>query len=273
MTLGGSADRVPWWSFTKTAIAIAALRLVEQGRLGLDDRVAGEAFTLRQLLRHEAGLPDYGGLRRYHEDVAAGRRPWPLDRLLAAVGSTRLLYPPGAGWAYSNIGYLRIAQLIERKTGLGLGEALASLLFDPAGLKTARLARHPGDLADVEMASAGAYHPGWVYHGLIVGTVADAARLVRSLACGRLLESSTFAAMIEPRALPEQRSDRHPDPGYGLGLMVTATQPEYHPLGHSGEGPGSRIAVYAFAGRASAVWTALPAARDADDQAFEMLGR
>jgi CubicO group peptidase (beta-lactamase class C family) len=41
--------RVPWWSFTKTALAAAALQLVAPGRLGLDDRIDGRAYTLRQL--------------------------------------------------------------------------------------------------------------------------------------------------------------------------------------------------------------------------------
>src|SRR3546814_15086788 len=75
--LEGIAGAVPWWSFTKTVIAIAALRLVERGALALDAPLAGEDYSLAQLLRHEAGLPDYVGLARYHADVAAGAAPWP----------------------------------------------------------------------------------------------------------------------------------------------------------------------------------------------------
>lgn len=55
----GLTDRVPWWSFTKTALAIAVLLLVEDGLLQLDEKLPDEAFNTRQLLRHEAGLPDY----------------------------------------------------------------------------------------------------------------------------------------------------------------------------------------------------------------------
>jgi CubicO group peptidase (beta-lactamase class C family) len=272
IALSGSRDRVPWWSFTKTALAIATLRLVDKDMLDLDEKLQGEAFTARQLLRHEAGLPDYGGIPRYHADVEAGGRPWPLDRLLAAVEATRPRHRPGAGWAYSNIGYLMIAQLIERISGQRLGAALASLVFDPAGLRTARVASDPRDLDDVQMGSASSYHPAWVYHGLVVGTVADAARLAWTLASGRLLKQRTFEWMIEPRPLPDYRSDRHPDPAYGLGLMLSATDPGALPFGHSGEGPGSRIAVYAYAHKAVGVWTALPSETDAEAQAYEMLG-
>lgn len=113
VTTTGLIDRVPWWSFTKTALATATLRLAEDGLLELDDRLPGEAFNARQLLRHESGLPDYGGVAQYHSDVAAGNQPWPVDRLLEAVDVRWLRYDPGTGWAYSNIGYFKITQLIE----------------------------------------------------------------------------------------------------------------------------------------------------------------
>lgn len=268
----GSTDRVPWWSFTKTALAIATLRLVEDGLVELDDKLPGEAFSTRQLLRHEAGLPDYGGIARYHSDVAAGKRPWPTDHLLKAVDVSRLRYDPGAGWAYSNIGYLRIAQLIERSSGLKLASALHSLVFEPARLESARLAAKPDDLIEVQMGNASGYHPGWVYHGLVVGSVEDAARLLWALAYGQLLKPESLAAMKERRALPEYRSDVHPDPAYGLGLMLTANEPDAHPLGHGGAGPGSKIAVYAQAHRVAAVWATSSSEVDPDVQVLEMLG-
>jgi CubicO group peptidase (beta-lactamase class C family) len=271
MTRSGTVERVPWWSFTKTVLSIAALRLVEKGAVSLDGNLPGHPFSLRQLLRHEAGLPDYGGIAQYHTDVAAGKTPWPVDRLLVAVDADHLLYVPGTDWAYSNIGYLRIAQLIERISGQELAEALADNVFDPAGLVSARLAKEQSDLADVQMGNASGYHPGWVYHGLIVGTVADAARLLWLLTNDRLLKPTTFAAMMERHALPDYRSTINPDPAYGLGLMLRAKNPNDHPLGHSGEGPGSRIAVYAKNRIVAAVWISLPSTVDAETCAFEML--
>jgi len=270
-TTAGLTDLVPWWSFTKTALAIATLRLVEDGLLALDEKVPGEGFNARQLLRHEAGLPDYGGIPRYHADVAAGKPPWPVDRLLEAVDIGRLRYEPGTGWAYSNIGYLRITQLIERTTGLKLASALQSLVFERAQLEGARLAVGPDDLADVQMADANGYHPGWVYHGLVVGSVKDAARLLWALAYGGLLNPASLAVMKERRALPEYRSHVHPDPAYGLGLMLTANDPDAHPLGHGGAGPGSKIAVYARAHRVAAVWASSLSKIDPDVRVMEML--
>lgn len=76
-------------------LATAALRLVEDSLLTLDGSLDCGRFNLRQLLRHEAGLPDYGSVSRYHSDVAAGKTPWPIGRLLTALDVDRLRSEPG----------------------------------------------------------------------------------------------------------------------------------------------------------------------------------
>jgi CubicO group peptidase (beta-lactamase class C family) len=267
----GISGPVPWWSFTKTVLAIALLRLSEQGRVSLDHAVEGKLYTPAQLLRHEAGLPDYGLLLNYHTDVDARRSPWPVGALLKAVEADRLRYEPGQGWAYSNIGYREVARLIEKTSNWALADALADLVFIPAELATARLAVTPADLADVHMGDASGYHPGWVYHGLVVGTAVDAARLLHSLLAGGLVSDYSLARMLDPRPLPQFRSALTPDPAYGLGLMLAATNPLDHPVGHSGSGPGSRIAVYALQGSACVVWAATPSGVDPEAEVFRSL--
>src|SRR5262249_53200366 len=96
---GSSVAIVPWWSFTKTVIAAAALKLHEQGQLDLDAQVDSYPFTLRQLLRHTAGVGNYGGLAEYHQAVARGDHPWSDDALFARVPPAQLLFQPGGGWA------------------------------------------------------------------------------------------------------------------------------------------------------------------------------
>lgn len=267
----GIATSVPWWSFTKTVLAIALLRLSDGGRIDLDRTVAGKRFTPAQLLRHEAGLPDYGSLADYHAAVEAGNPPWTIEVLLEAVGADRLRHDPGQGWAYSNIGYWHVARLIEQASNRPLAEALADLVFIPAQLPTARLATTPDDLATVSMGDARDYHPGWVYHGLVVGTATDAARLVCRLLDGALLGKRTLARMLDPTPLPQFQSEHYPDPAYGMGVMLQATRPLDHPIGHTGSGPGSTIAVYGCHGLGCAVWASSFAGIDPVSTAFAML--
>lgn len=267
----GVTRSVPWWSFTKTALAVALMRLSEAGRVDLDAMVENQPFTAAQLLRHEAGLPDYGSLQRYQADVEARRRPWPIDALLHAVEADRLRYKPGHDWAYSNIGYWKVARLIEQASDRPLADALADLVFRPAGLATARLALVPAGLADVHMGDAVHYHPGWVYHGLVVGTAMDAARLLRRLLRGELMEPATLVRMLKGVPLPQFRSERYPDPAYGSGLMLSASNPLDNPIGHSGSGPGSRIAVYAQRGTTYVVWAATSCAVDPETECFYQL--
>jgi CubicO group peptidase (beta-lactamase class C family) len=188
---------VPWWSFGKTVIAAAALALVQEKRLALDAPLADRRYTLRQLLQHRAGLTDYGALAAYHAAVAAGEAPWPVALLLERTDAQRLRYEPGHDWGYSNIGYLFVRELIERTCGLALGDALAKLVLRPLRISNVQLARDPADLKDVHM-GVPSYHPGWVYHGLLVGPLREAALLLDRLMRGALLGPDLLAQMGEP---------------------------------------------------------------------------
>jgi len=90
---------VPWWSFTKTALATVALQLVAQGHLSLDDLIDSRPYTLRQLLQHRAGVPDYSGLAAYHEAIRQGDKPWGVPELLSRTAADQLDFEPGNGLA------------------------------------------------------------------------------------------------------------------------------------------------------------------------------
>jgi CubicO group peptidase (beta-lactamase class C family) len=272
------ATLVPWWSFTKTILAAAALRLVELGQLSLEEPLHGQSCCLRQLLQHRAGLPDYGELAAYQQAVERGDEPWPVETLLDRVDSQRQRYEPDKGWAYSNVGYWMVRRLIEQCCDEPLGSALNRLVCQPLDVANVRLAEIPSDLYGVEMGEAGPYHPGWVYHGLLVGPLASTALLLQRLMLGQLLSSPTLEMMARGFPLPTYAEPPWPAPAYGLGLMVSATTSGTH--GHSGAGPGSQIAVYGrMVGnlhRAVAVWmptSTIPSGvhRAADQSAVELL--
>jgi CubicO group peptidase (beta-lactamase class C family) len=243
---GREADRiVPWWSFTKTVLAAAALVLVRDGILSLDAPVGDKPYTLRHLLQHRSGLADYGGVPAYHEAVARNDEPWLVADLLHHADAHRLRYRTGEGWDYSNIGYLFVRRMIEALTGESLGDALGRLVLAPLGIATARIAQERADLAGVAMGNARTYHPGWVYHGLLVGSVEDAAMLLDGLLAGRLLPSGHLTDMLMAHVLPGPIPGRPwMIPGYGLGVMSGEVTGGKKVAGHTGGGPGSTIAVY-----------------------------
>ena len=150
---------LPWWSFTKTVLAAAALTLVRDGLVVLDHSVAEGPFSLRQLLRHEAGLADYCELTDYHTAVASHENPWPVDDMLRRLDASRLRYAPGDGWRYSNVGYLFVARLIKPLPGLSLEEALNQRIFTPLGLSRVRLAKTRADLETPTSATSSVMTP------------------------------------------------------------------------------------------------------------------
>ena len=234
---GDTAD-VPWWSFTKTVIAAAALTLVRDGRLSLDEPLASRPYTLRQLLQHRAGLTEYGRLAAYHVAVERNQDAWPADEMLARTDADRLVYEPGKSWGYSNIGYYVVRRLIEQTTDRTLGDALDRLVMKPLGIAGVRFA------ADRAHYSPD-YDPRWVYHGLLVGPLEQAALLLQRLMRGDLLPPPLLSAMCDRYLLGGPIAGRPwKTPSYGLGLMIGETTGGKLIAGHTGGGPGSAIAVY-----------------------------
>ena len=240
---------VPWWSYGKTVLAGAALALVAQGRLHLDELVRGKPFTLRQLLGHRAGLGCYGGLRAYHDAVAAGEHPWTSEEMLRRVEAALPSYEPGHGWGYSNVGYLMVRELIETAAEKPLSAALDSLVFEPLGISGVVVAQEPADLDTTAWGNARGYHPGWVYHGLLVGPPVAAVLFLHRLLAGQLLPPDLLAAMHDAYPVGGVIPGRPwTTAGYGLGLMIGQGVPAGEYVGHTGGGPGSTSAIYQRAG-------------------------
>ncbi len=235
---------VPWWSFTKTALAAAALVLVARGRLDLDAPLSGKPFTLRQLLQHRSGLADYGTLPAYHQAVATGEAPWAVPDMLARAGANKLIRRPGTAFVYSNIGYLLVRRLIEDACSTPIAAALAELVLTPLGVTGVGFATCPQDLGRAAWGNAGGYHPGWVYHGLLVGPARAAALLLHRLLAGDLLPAPLLHAMCTPEKVAASEPGRPwLSVGYGLGLAVCQADNGLF-AGHTGVGPGSVAAVY-----------------------------
>jgi D-alanyl-D-alanine carboxypeptidase len=255
------------YSITKSLIAVLILQLVERGELGLDDDIRVwqpkiaqvEQITLRRLLNHSAGIPDYGGLKAYHEAVRnTPSRPWSFEQIAAATFAKGLAYDPGQGWAYANPGYMLLKQILERVTGMSLKELVAQRIAQPLALEQTFVVETIDDLAGLTPALSrylepkgelrdlrGCYHPGWVSHGVVASTPSDMARLLDRLMAGELLSNSSLEQMLEPIAVPNMPpSDTWGKPSYGLGLMIDPQSRWGRIMGHNGGGPGYNASLF-----------------------------
>jgi hypothetical protein len=136
------------------------------------------------------------------------------------------------------------------------------------------LAASKSALDDVQMGDGSGYDPAWVLHGLLVGPLAEAASFLHQLLSGHILGERMLAEMLRVRLLPQFRDELWRNPACGLGLMGAWNGPG-EPCGHSGEGPGSGIAVYGTVMdggvKVAAWWQSPGAARVAEKAALELL--
>lgn len=244
--IASHADPFEWWSITKSVLAAAMMRLAQRGEVVLDAPFHGRAYTLRQLLNHTAGVTNYGG-PAYQAAVAGGETPWSVEALLTRRRADTLMFEPGEDWDYSNIGYLFIRQELERVTGQTMNDALRALVFEPLGMAQTRVAMTPTDLDATHWGNPTGYDPNWVYHGLLIGPPGDAVRFLRGVLGPAFLRDESRRQMCTRYDLGGAIEGRPWSRiGYGLGLMMGQVQDAGPAIGHSGVGPGTVSALYAY---------------------------
>ncbi len=130
-------------SFTKQFTATCIMLLVHDGKVHYDDHLTdifpefpeyGKAITVRNLLNHTSGLPDYEDLlMKQYPNAPEEKIPQILD-----AGVLKLLeqqsagqFPPGSKWQYSNSGYATLAMIVEKVSGKPFGQFLHDRIFAP----------------------------------------------------------------------------------------------------------------------------------------------
>jgi CubicO group peptidase (beta-lactamase class C family) len=132
-------------SCTKQFTAMAIMLLVQEGKLRYDEPLGkvfpdfplyGQAITVRELLTHTSGLPDYEGLMADAEK--AGIVPWTAEHQIQDDEVLRLLkaqthgkFAPGTNWCYSNSGYVVLGLVVSKVSGKPLGRFLRDRIFEP----------------------------------------------------------------------------------------------------------------------------------------------
>jgi len=219
-------------SITKQFTSAAVMRLVEQGKIGLDDDVTkyipnyathGRRILVRHLLNHTSGIPSYTDVgaafgRRARLDLAH-------DSLLAIVRDDSLQFEPGTHFYYNNTGYYMLGMIIERVTGKPYGDHVRETLFGPLGLastvycSSAPLIKHRAHGYD--RASTGLVNTEFLSMNLpyaagsLCSTAGDLVAWTRALHAGRVVNAASLTAMTTPVKLPSGRPMTY---GFGLGV-------------------------------------------------------
>ena len=120
------------------------LHLVQTGRVALDDTIgqrlprmpaAWSAVTVREMLCHTSGLPDYTQSAASRKHVMTNPRSYVSpSQLIGWVRKDPLRFPPGTRYEYSNTDNIMLGLIAERVTGESYGRLLATIVFSPAGL-------------------------------------------------------------------------------------------------------------------------------------------
>ncbi|MDR7273705.1 serine hydrolase domain-containing protein [Catenuloplanes atrovinosus] len=241
-------------SNTKTFTAVVVLQLVGEGRVGLDRPVEtylpglvpdGEHITVRQLLQHTSGLANYTD-HLGDEEFTEGRHRYREPRELLDIAFAHAPdFAPGAGWRYSNTGYVVLGLLVQRVTGRPLAEQITERVIDRAGLREtyfpgvgdeAIRTPHPRGYLGADRVDVTEQDPSWGWAaGQMIATPSDLNAFFRALLGGRLLRPAELAEM---RRTVDASEGMWPGARYGLGLASTPLSCGGLYWGHGGDIPG-----------------------------------
>jgi CubicO group peptidase (beta-lactamase class C family) len=199
-------------SVSKPITALAALQLVAEERLRLDESVcpylpncppAWATVTVRNLLNHTAGLPNYTDFASFAQIETFPASP---DQVVDQFRNLPLNFAPGSAVAYSNSNYVVLGKLIEQVSGLSYAEYLRTRIFLPLGMNdsgydTGDFSALNGTRGYAGGAPALALDTSNLYAaGALYASTEDLYRLALALDAGLLLPPDLTAQMYTPGA-------------------------------------------------------------------------
>jgi CubicO group peptidase (beta-lactamase class C family) len=241
-------------SVGKQFTAAAIVTLAGEGRLGLDDPI-GKYFpgrprvwhkvTIRHLLTHTSGIPDYTG------KLVDFRRDYTEEQLATLYARLKLEFQPGATWSYSNTGYALLGFIVRKVTGQFYGDWLRDRVFQPLGMRTARVISEsdlvPNRAAGYELVDGRIRNQEWVSaslnttaDGSLYLSVRDLARWAIGLNHARVPDSAGLVLSWTPVRLND--GGTYP---YGFGWGVEEQRGHLR-VGHGGSWQGFRTSIQRY---------------------------
>jgi D-alanyl-D-alanine carboxypeptidase len=238
-------------SITKTFVAATILQLVAEGKVDLDapvetylpgrirgDGIDANAITVRQLLRHQSGLPEY-----FDDETPPPADPVTADQLLDMALTRPAQFAPGTAMKYTNTNYIIAGLLIEKVTGRPAVDEITWRIIVPHGLFETYFPA-PGDnglrrpfahgyelvdgrrtdVTDFNASAAG-------MSGALVSTNEDTSAFITALLDGRVVPPAQLEEMMQTVPMPD--GDGLLD--YGLGLMKVSLPCGVTAWGHGGD--------------------------------------
>lgn len=249
-------------SITKQFTATAIMLLVEDGKLSLDDTLDklfprfpayGKYITVRHVLNHTSGLPDYEDLVPEGTTLQVHDR----DVLKIILDTDTPLFDPGRQYKYSNTGYALLAVIVEQIAEMPFQTFVKDRIFEPCRMANSvvyvRGLNEVKDRAyghskqddqwkrDDQSVTSAVLGDGGIY-----SSIDDLAKWAAVLHKQRLLRKDTYAAMYTPPTIDGQST------GYGFGWRIDTYMGEarYH---HTGGTRGFSLCLQRFPGRNAAV--------------------
>jgi D-alanyl-D-alanine carboxypeptidase len=256
-------------SIPKTYMATLMMKLYEENKVDLNAKIMDylpkdlltyvnglEKITIKMLLNHTSGLPEYNSIAGYITLlIQYPDKVFTPEEMLRFIDGKKLLYEPGSRYQYTNTNYELLSIIADQITG-DHATYMREMIFKPLGLDNSYYRISAGDTYDNRLVNSywDRYSDGIVENSSVllnsntasmagddgmICTAADAIKFLKALMEGKIVSPESLAMM------KEWVNDINGNPTYGLGLDLTEMngQPA---IGHSGGGLGTGAQLYFF---------------------------
>ncbi len=250
-------------STVKMFTATTVLKLAEEGKLHLDDKISSylqgdvinkienaDKATIRQLLQHSSGIYNYiQNLKFQTASLNDFIREWKPNDLLKYAYNQKAYFQPGDDVRYSNTGYIMLGMLIEKIEGKPFYKVFEDKIFNPLGLTMTKFAAEDPipqgivrgyiDMYSNLQVVESTYFSGWDYFtadGGLISNPYDMNVFFRALMSGQIINSNSLNQMFAWKIPKELDNDFFPI-SYGLGIFKIETDKGVAYM-HSGDAVG-----------------------------------